>query len=278
MRGQILGWGIGLGILGGYMTTFYEVFAEQQEQFTKLMESYPPEIMAMFGGTIDLSTPQGFLNVEFFSYMPLILGIFAILNGSGLLVGDEENGRLDLVLSYPINRTGFYYARLGAFLAAALLIILIIWVAFVVALPSTNIDITAWEMVRPFISLLAILIFLGTLALFLSMLLPSRRSTAMITGLILVASFFVNILVVLNKDLEFLADFSPLNYYQGGLAISDLNWEWVGGLLGLSLLFVLLAWWRFERRDIRVGGEGGWGLPSLRRRSEAQEAEAPASD
>jgi hypothetical protein len=29
------------------------------------------------------------------------------------------------------------------------------------------------------------------------------------------------------------------------------------------LLFALLAWWRFERREIRVGGEGGWSLPRL---------------
>ena len=28
-------------------------------------------------------------------------------------------------------------------------------------------------------------------------------------------------------------------------------------------LFVILAWWRFEQRDIRVGGEGGWQRPTL---------------
>jgi hypothetical protein len=46
--------------------------------------------------------------------------------------------------------------------------------------------------------------------------------------------------------------------------------------VGVSLVFVLLAWWRFERRDIRVGGEGGWNLPSLsrifRRENSSQEA------
>ncbi len=29
----------------------------------------------------------------------------------------------------------------------------------------------------------------------------------------------------------------------------------------LSVLFAALAWWCFQRRDIRVGGEGGWRLP-----------------
>jgi hypothetical protein len=30
--------------------------------------------------------------------------------------------------------------------------------------------------------------------------------------------------------------------------------------LAIALLFALLAWWRFERRDVRVAGEGNWGF------------------
>jgi len=29
------------------------------------------------------------------------------------------------------------------------------------------------------------------------------------------------------------------------------------------MVLALLAWWRFERREIRVGGESGWRLPKL---------------
>ncbi len=41
------------------------------------------------------------------------------------------------------------------------------------------------------------------------------------------------------------------------------------------VILVLLAWWRFERRDIRVGGEGGWGLPVLSRRKSARASGEP---
>ena len=87
----------------------------------------------------------------------------------------------------------------------------------------------------------------------------------------MVASFFITGLSSLDERLESVARFSPLNYYQGGNAIDQMNWEWILGLLGVSLLFILLAWLGFWRRDIRVGGEGGWGLPkiSLRRKKEA---------
>jgi ABC-2 type transport system permease protein len=52
--------------------------------------------------------------------------------------------------------------------------------------------------------------------------------------------------------------FSPYTYFQGADAINGINISWLLGLFGATLLFGGLAWWRFERRDIRIGGEGGW--------------------
>lgn len=272
LRGQILGWGIGLAILGGYLINFAKTFinVEQQEALRELFAIYPQELIAFFGNMDDLFTPSGFLHIEFFSYMPLILGIFAILTGSGLLVGDEESGVLDLVMAYPISRTVYFWGRVLAFTLAAVLILLITWLGFIIVIPSTTMDINPGAMAQPFLALFSVLMLFGGLSILLSMLLPSRRLTAMVSGLLLVASFFITGLSSLDERLETVSKFSPLNYYQGGYAIDVINWEWILGLLAFSLLFILLAWLGFWRRDIRVGGEGGWGLPklSLRRNKE----------
>jgi ABC-2 type transport system permease protein len=142
LRGQILGWGIGLAILGGYLINFAKTFinVEQQEALRELFAIYPQELIAFFGNMDDLFTPSGFLHIEFFSYMPLILGIFAILTGSGLLVGDEESGVLDLVMAYPISRTVYFWGRVLAFTMAAVLILLITWLGFIIVIPSTAMD------------------------------------------------------------------------------------------------------------------------------------------
>ena len=70
-----------------------------------------------------------------------------------------------------------------------------------------------------------------------------------------------------HMDLRPVARFSPFDYYESGNAILGLNLQWLTGMIGVAALFAALAWWRFERRDIRVGGEGGWRLPVLRRRT-----------
>ena len=52
--------------------------------------------------------------------------------------------------------------------------------------------------------------------------------------------------------------FSPYTYFQGGDALRGLNLSWLLGLIGAIILFGGLALWRFQQRDLRIGGEGGW--------------------
>ncbi len=270
-RGQILGWGIALALLGMLLVSMYDMIAAEQEQFEELLKAYPPEITAFMGDLSTFATPEGFVSLEFFSYMPLILGIFAVLTGSGLLVSDEENGRLDLIMAHPVSRAALFLGRLLAFVAATVAILAICWLGLVVPMNWSSMDIGWGRMWLPMLSLLAELLLFGTLSLLLSMVLPSRRLAATTAGLLLVASFFITGLAKINEKLEPIARLSPLNYHQAQDAFHALNGAWLAGLLAVAVLFAALAWWRFQRRDIRVGGEGGWRLPSLpfRRRAGA---------
>ncbi len=263
-RGQILGWGIALALLAVLLVSMYDSFATEQEALNDLLEVYPTEVMAFFGDFASFASPEGFLSIEFFSYMPLILGIFGVLMGSGLLVSDEESGTLDLIMAHPISRTALFMGRLLAFVAATVAILVITWLGFIVSMTWSSMDIGWGRMWLPLLSLLAELLLFGALALLLSMILPSRRLAATAAGLLLVASFFITGLAKLNEDLEPIAKLSPLNYYQAQDAFQDLNIAWLAGLLAAAVFFALLAWWRFQRRDVRVGGEGGWQLPSPR--------------
>ena len=265
--GQVLGWGIVLALLGWYIVALYDSFAapDSRQAFTQMMDAYPPELMSFFGDISHIFDPSGFINFTVFSYMPVVLGIFAIQVGGGLLAGDEEKGTLDLVLAHPVSRTAFFLGRLAAFIVATLAILFIFWLGLAIPLPPTGLEVKAGELLLPFLSLLGLLLFFGTLTLALSMLLPSQRMAAMFSGLLLVASYIVNSLGRVDPELVKLDPYLPLHYYQGGLAIDGLNLKWLAGLLGCSLLFSLLAWWRFERREIRVSGEAGWQMPDWAR-------------
>ena len=272
MRGQMIGWGIGLTLYGVLMVSLYDSIVGI-EGFEELMASYPQELMAFFGGEdmLAITTPKGYLSIYYFGYMAIIIGIFAISACASLLVGHEEKGILDLVMAHPISRTALFWGRLLGYVAATVVILLIGYLSWLIPSGSSGLDLSWIELLRPFLPLFAELLLFGTLALLLSMVLPSVRIAGMITGGLLIANYLLIGLSNINEDLKSLIEFTPLHYYQGGDAITELNWGWLAGLLAVSGAFALLAWWRFQRRDIRVGGEGGWRLPSLpfRRRAGA---------
>lgn len=259
LRGSILGWGIGLAVLGGYLLRFYDTLADQGEELSALIAQYPPELMAFFGDMNQLFTPAGYLHTEFFSYIPLILGIFIVSMGSGLLAGDEEKGTLDLVLAHPVSRARLFAGRVSAYLTAVVTILLILWISFYLAVRGTKLEsLSAGEMARPLLSLGGLLVFFGAMGLLLSLLLPSQRAATMVTSLMLFSSFFLTGMASIDSNLKALEIYSPFHYYQGGKALNGMDWGWFGILVGFALAMILLAWWRFERRDIRVVGEGGW--------------------
>jgi len=265
-RGQIIGWGIGLFLLGLLLVSMFDSFAGQEEALNELLAIYPEELGAFFGDFKNFATPEGFLGIEFFSFMPLILGIFPILAGSGLLVSDEESGRLDLILGHPVTRSAMLFGRLFAFVASSILICLIAWVGLVVPMLWSTMEVDIGKLLLPFASLLAEIMLFGSIAILLSLLLPSRRVAAMTSGMILVASFFITGFAEIISDLEEAARFSPLTYYQSTDAMQGLKFDWLAGLLGVAILFILFSWWLFQRREIRVGGEAGWRIPIVHAR------------
>jgi len=259
-RGAILGWGLTLAALAMLFIPIYDSFAEDLEALEQLMEIYPPELMAFFGENVSITTLEGFVSLEFFSFMPLVLGVYAVLAGSGLIAGDEESGVLDLVAAQPVSRSALYWGRLLSIWASVILILALGWIGMMFATNFSDGVLDGGLLVGAFASLGALLIFFAGLSLLFSMVLPSRRSASMFSGIVLVASFFITGLASMNDTIAKIADFSPMTYYQGDSWVNGLNNEWFLGLLGVGFLFMLLAWWRFVRRDIRVGGEGGWKL------------------
>ncbi len=258
-RWQIIGWGLGLALYGLMIVSMYESLGAQQGRLQEMIASYPPEFLAFFGGSANsLLTPAGFLGMYAFSMMPLIIGIFAVIAGSGLIVSDEERGRLDLIVAHPVGRTSFFWGRALGLLGATLSIMILGWLGFSIMLGRSSLGFSWLEMAIPFLSLFIQTLVYATLGLLLSMLLPSRSLAAMVTGVVLVFSYFASSLSFMDQRLEMLTKVLPYHYYQTVLSFQQLNLAWLFALLAISLIMAGLAYERFFHRDIRLSGEGNW--------------------
>ena len=264
-RGAIIGWGIGLAALGLMMGSLFDMVASSGD----LMESYVealPEFAELFNMAA-MSTPIGWLDVEYFSFLPLIIGLFATGAGASLLARDEESGELDLILAHPVSRTVLFWGRFLANTLVIIVLLLISWASLLLTMTwSEGFTIPALDLLLPFTSLFGILMFFMTLSLLLSMLLPTRRMASMVAGMLVAASFFITLLSGLVEELERASDFSPLTYLETSTAIENgLNMTWCGVFIAIVLVLALLAWQLFQRREVRVGGEGSWRFQDLRK-------------
>lgn len=259
LKKQILGWGLGLALYGMLIVSMYNTLLAQQDQFQQMIANYPDAFLAFFGGEANhMMTPVGFLGMYAFSMMPILIGIFAVLAGSSLIVSDEEYGRLDLIMAHPVGRSNFFFGRSLALFTAGFMIHIIGWLGFCLLLGRSNLGISWGQMALPFLSLLVQIWFYISLALLLSLLLPARSLAAMVSGVVMLASYFVSSLAFIHEGLETASKFLPYHYYQTVLTFSEVNLRWLLGLLGISLLMMAGAWLSFLRRDIRLSGEGSW--------------------
>ena len=264
-RGKITGWSIGLALYGIMMAALYPTIQEI-EGLQELIESYPQEMLAFLGNITEIATPSGYLGTYYFLYMTMIIGILTIGMGAGLIAGDEEEGTLDLILAHPVSRAGLFWGRYIGFVITTIIVLFVSWLSWVIPSGYVEMELTWIEFLRPFLSLFAQLMLFGTLALFLSMVLPASRTAGMLSGALLVGNFLIDGLSNINEDLESIVKFTPLHYYQSGDAIAGLNWTWLAGLFAAIAALTVAAWLIFERRDIRVGGERSWNLSRLFRR------------
>ena len=257
LRGQVIGWGIGLALYGVLMGLLFDTM-QTMVGIEEMLASYPPELMAFFGDVMTMNTPAGYFGVYYMSYMPLIVGIFVCAAAAGLLAGDEERGTLDLALAHPVGRTAMFWGRWLALMAATGLILLLAWLGWAITLPFTDFGISAVNLLLGYLPMWGMLALFGALALLLSMVLPSARLAAMTAGSLLVGNWLLSGLAALNDNLQVALDLTPWALFQGGEALIDLAWGPVLALMGIALALAVAAWLLFLRRDIRVGGERSW--------------------
>jgi beta-exotoxin I transport system permease protein len=121
-RRALAGWCIGVIGYAALLASIFPSFKGSGD-LQKIVQRYPEALKQLFGiGSGSIGTGAGFLDAELFSLMlPLLLLVLAIGSGARTFAGEEEAGRLELVISYPLRRRDAVLAK-GAALAAEWLV------------------------------------------------------------------------------------------------------------------------------------------------------------
>lgn len=261
----ILGWGIPLMLLGIITIPFYDLVAENEKQLRPVLDTLKPLLKSFVGGdeAAQVFTPEGFIALRYFAFLPVVMGIFGSVYGSGLLAADEERGILDFLMAHPISRSQIFWGRLLSFLVSLILILGFGWFGlWLGVLKAESMNFSPLKLWLPYLSVFAVTWLFACLSFALSMVMPSRSAAAMISGIIVLAGYIITNLSKAIKGLESWALFSPITYFQSN-AMMGLKLNPLTVLFVSSVIFVAFAWKAFVNRDIRVAGDGGWKIPFL---------------
>ncbi len=248
LRWQVVGWGLGLAALAAMLVLIYPAISAQFEGVE--MENIG------FGEIQDLSDPRQFFQVEFFTWSPVLMTIFAIIAGGALLAGEEGAGTLELLLSQPLARRRLFLGKLAGVAVAVVGVLALAGLGFLLTAPFVDLKgaVAAGELaVAPF-SLLPFAWFALAATVLAATLTPTRgRAAALMTAGAFVA-YALNIAADLVTSLDWLRFFTPYYYSDAQRVLTEGTvWWHQAALLAAALVCAALALAVFERREIGVG-------------------------
>jgi len=249
-RVPILGWGLGLGaLMAAVLAAVPTVFASPAAKaaVVAIGSSY-----AWIAEPIKIDTAGGYATWKY-GITILVVVIWPLLAGSGMLRGEEERGSLDVLLSLPRGRVRVALEKVAALWTALLVFGLVVGLLTFAGGARLNGEISLGATLAFGVNLALICAVFGSIALLVSQFTQERRTASGLTAGILLVAIVVDMVHRVVPNTVWLSQLSPVYYYNLSKPLVPGYGANAGAmlfLLALSLLFTGAAVWLFARRDL----------------------------
>lgn len=216
------------------------------------------EIPSAFEGLVgevgSLGSPEGFLAAEVFSWLPVLITVFAVMWGTGTLAGDEAAGDLDLLLAQATTRRRLFVGKAVGITGALIVVTGAILPGLLLGAAVSDMNIGAGALVAATLAQVPLVVLYLAIGLCAAAALPHRRAATVVTTVALVAAYVVQILTGAIPDLADLEILTPLHWADASTEMIDgarpLVWVAMGAV-AVAIMVAALA--LFERREIGSG-------------------------
>lgn len=259
LRAGILGWVIGGGgflfVFGFGYRSEIRSFAGGAAGFGATAQATAQSMQALVGPVDRLDTYGGYFTYHNLGYAPLLLGIWAVIQGAQAIRGAEERGMLQLWLSTGRSRGRVLMDRLLGFLLAMVLIV--IGIGTLTAAGTAAAGAVAWGRSFAAIAVVALVAMLFyALALGISQLVGRARLASGIAGGVMLALYLIANLSAEMGHFAWTRWLSPFWYaQQSRVLIPGHRIDAPTTLLAVGLLaaLVVAGGWLFLQRDVEAG-------------------------
>ena len=237
-------WTLAIAGFAGWMVV---VVKQIETQMIGLYASSPllkEEITRVGGG--DLATNATLLSF-LFVFLPLLLMAFAVTQANRWSA-DEEDGRLELVLSTPQPRLRVLLGRFAALTTATVIIAVLTLAATAVASVATGLQLDGGNLAAATLSMIPLGLLIAAIGYLLSGLLRTAVDTGLLSFLLVIWFFITFVGPGLNWSDATLR--LSAFYYYGTPLLHGLPLGDTLGVLAVAVAALALASVRFVRKDI----------------------------
>lgn len=248
---SVIGWGAVLVALVAMYAGFYPALKDQAEQLNELISRYPEGLKAVFGME-DLSTPAGYLDTEFFSFMvPLFFIIIGIGFGGSATISEVEQRTIDLLMSNRVSRAKVLLQKYLAFAVGLGVVAFVLFLALIVGTSIVDMDIAADRLAAATTGALLLGYLFGAASLATAVSTGSKGITIGVNVSLALVAFVVETMSGVVNWLEAYRALSPF-YHSGGYGPLAHGFRPLHAavLLVPTVALVWLAARSFERRDL----------------------------
>jgi ABC-type transport system involved in multi-copper enzyme maturation permease subunit len=206
------------------------------------------------GRDIDFSSVRGFLSIELFSWLWILVGMFMAYYSVSSVTSDFEKKRMDLIFSTPISREQYIIEKFLALSLISLVIVLVCAAGLMSGVESIG-ETAQLDHTTSFLSIFSMQTFLMIIAafgIFLGMIFRGGKAGMGINIAFVFGSFILLTISGFSDALKWLKYISIMHYWDYNSILLDglFNTGYFLGLLIASVIIIGFAIYIFKKRDI----------------------------
>ena len=260
-RTGFVAWAIAIGLYAVLIVYLYPSMRDALP-FLEYIEAMPEQMKVAIGITgeeaLEMLVTEGvydfraWMNTEYMSWWPLLVGVYAVVYCGGLVSREVERGTLDLLLSQPLRRAAFLLSKFGAFATLVVGIGLASFTVLAVGSLGIDVEISYWYLALTHVVAVLFVLAIAAYSTLASCLLLDPGKSLAVSGVVTALIYFLYILAPSLKAATWLQKGSLFYYYNPlhTLYRGTVNWAGIGVYLGVMLASLLLSVALFQRKDI----------------------------
>ena len=182
----------------------YPSFQNESAKFDELLKSYPKALLEAFNiEQLQLSTLEGYISVEHFSFVWPLMAIFLSLSLAGVaFAGEVEKGTMAFLLSQPIGRAKIFIAKYISGILALTGFVIVSIMAMIPLAQIQNLSVNVGNVSKTALLSLCFAWVLYALGILVSSFTSERSKSYFVVGGMLLLMYVANVVSGLVSSME----------------------------------------------------------------------------